>query len=106
MSLEFLILLIGTSFASFSTRYLPFVFLSKIDLSNEMKEWMNFIPVTIFAALVASSIFFPEQGFSINPITNPYLIPSILVLVVSVKFNSMIVSIVTGIFALFIMQIL
>lgn len=106
MSLEFLILLIGSAFASFSTRYLPLVFLSKINLSNEVKEWMNFIPVTIFAALVALNIFFPEQGFSINPLTNPYLIPSVIVLIVSVKFNSMIVSIVTGIAALFIMQIL
>lgn len=106
MSLEFLILLIGTSLASFSTRYLPLVFLSRTNLSNEFKEWMNFIPVTIFGALVASSIFFPEEGLSINPLTNPYLIPSVLVLIVSLKFDSMIWSILTGIAGLFIMQMI
>lgn len=106
MTKEFIILLIGTSFASFSTRYLPLVFLSKKKLSNEFKEWMNFVPVTIFSSLVAADIFFPNDQFSLNIIQNTYLIPSVLVLIVSLKTKNMLWPIITGIASLLLMQLI
>src|SRR5699024_12028776 len=106
MTKAFIILLIRTSFASFSTRYLPLVFLSKKKLSNEFKEWMNFVPVTIFSSLVAADIFFPNDQFSLNIIQNTYLIPSVLVLIVSLKTKNMLWSIIIGIASLLIMQLI
>lgn len=105
MSKEFIILLIGTSLASFSTRYFPLAFLSKKTLSHEFKEWMNFVPVTIFTSLVAADIFFPNDQFSLNIFQNPYLIPSIIVLIVSIKKKSMLWALATGIVSLLIMQL-
>lgn len=104
MTREFLILLIGTCFASFSTRYLPFVFLTKKELSNEFKEWMNFVPVTVFAALVASDIFFVDNRLSLNILNNQLLIPSVIVLIASLKYKSMVISIIVGIISLFLIQ--
>ncbi len=106
MTKEFLFLLIGSSLASFSTRYLPFVFLTKKELSNEFKEWMNFVPVTVFAALVASDIFFVDNRLTLNILTNRLLIPSVIVLIASIKYKSMIISILVGITSLFLIQLI
>lgn len=103
---EFIILLVGTFLASFATRYLPLVFLAKKDLSSEFKEWMNFIPVTIFAALVAADIFFIDNTFSLNIFENQLLIPSALVLLVSLKTKSLIYALLFGIGSLFILQLI
>lgn len=105
MTLDFFILLVGATLASVATRFLPIVFASKKELSNEFKEWMNFIPVTIFAALAASEIFFVDGTVNLNPLSNPYIIPSIIVGFVSYKFKNMLLSIVVGVVAILITQI-
>jgi len=66
---------------------------------------MNFIPVSIFAALVASDVFLTDSAeLALNPFTNPLIIPSIIVFVVSKKTEHMLLSVFVGIVSVFLMQ--
>lgn len=93
----FVLLIIGIFIGNIITRYVPLVFLSKKELSTPVKKWMSFIPVSIFAALVASDAFFIDSTFVLNPLKNTKILPSILVLIIALKTKSLFWSVVTGI---------
>ena len=106
MNNDFPILLAAFAAITLSTKFLPMVWLKNKNLSPKFKAWMNFIPVTIFAALVASDVFFVEDQVSFHLLENPLLIPSLIVLLVSVKTKNLIYAILTGVGSLFLFQVL
>lgn len=106
MSSESLVLILGMAIVTFIPRFFPLLLLSKKEISPSFSRWMSFIPVSIFAALVASDIFFWESSFSLNPFRNIKLIPSILVFVVAYKTKSLLWSMVTGVLLMTVFYIL
>jgi len=102
---EFIFLLTGTSLATFLPRYLPIIFLARRELSPAIKRWMSYIPVSIFAALVAQDAFFIEAGFELNPLVNVKIIPTILTFIVAVLTKSLLWSVITGIVSMVAMGI-
>lgn len=102
---DFLIMLVALSASAILTRYLPLKLLQGVELSEDFKTWMNFIPVSIFAALVASDVFLTDSAeLALNPFTNPLIIPSIIVFVVSKKTEHMLLSVFVGVVSVFLMQ--
>lgn len=106
MTSESLILIIGMAVVTFVPRFFPLLLLSKKEISPSFSRWMSFIPVSIFAALVASDIFFWEGSFSLHPFRNIKLLPSILVLIVAYKTKSLLWSMVSGVFSMALLYIL
>lgn len=90
-------LIFGMAIVTFLPRFLPMIALTKREISPALGRWMSYIPVTIFAALVASDIFFWEESFNVNPLANIKLIPSIVVFLIAYKSKSMLLSMVCGI---------
>lgn len=90
-------LIIGMAIVTYVPRFLPMLLLSKKEISPSFSKWMSYIPVSIFASLVASDIFFWETDFNIDPLANLKLIPTFLVLIVAVKTKSLLWSMITGI---------
>lgn len=90
-------LIAGMAVVTFLPRFLPVIALTKREISPALGRWMSYIPVTIFAALVASDIFFWEEKFSLNPLENIKLIPSVVVFFIAYKSKSMLWSMVCGI---------
>lgn len=97
------ILIFGMAVVTMLPRILPLFILGNRDLSPEIVKWMAYIPVTIFSALVFSDIFFWEEQFSIDPILNIKLIPSLIVAFISVKIDNLFISMIAGIFAISLM---
>lgn len=89
-----LIFLIAIS--TYIPRSFPITYLANKDLPTWLKEWMKFIPASIFAALICPGLFTnnKELFFSIN---NIELIAAIIVLLVSLKKKSLGLSILVGI---------
>ena len=100
MTSEALILIIGMSVVTFIPRFFPLLLLSKKEISPSFSRWMSYIPVSIFAALVASDIFFWEGDFSLQPLLNIKLFPSLLVLLVAYKTKSLLWSMITGVLSM------
>lgn len=90
-------LIIGMALVTFIPRFFPTLLLAKREISPAFSRWMSYIPVSIFAALVASDIFFWEDGFNLDVLVNIKLLPSIVVLFIAYKTKSLLWSMVTGI---------
>lgn len=100
MTSHVMILIVGMAVVTFIPRFLPILLLSKKEISPSFSRWMSFIPVSIFAALVASDVFFWEGSFQLHPIQNIKLLPSVLVLFVAYRTKSLLWSMITGVLSM------
>lgn len=97
---EIWLLIIGMFIVGFLPRYLPIILLKGRELPLKFVQWMNYVPVAIFTALVFSDIFFWESEFSLDLLTNVKLIASLIVAFVSIKFKNLFLSMITGVVAI------
>lgn len=93
----------GLGLSSMIPRILPLFLLKDKDLSPKLVQWMAYIPVTIFSALVFSDIFFWEERFVLSPIENLKLLPSLFVIFISIKVNNLFISMLAGVVAIALM---
>ncbi len=98
------LLILGLTLVTFIPRVLPLFLLKNKDLSPEFVKWMSYIPVTIFSALVFTDIFFYNNQFMLHPLENLKLLPSLVVALVSIKWNNLFGSIIVGIAAILLMM--
>lgn len=103
MTSQQLQLILGMAIVTFIPRVLPMLVLSNRSVPDKISKWMSFIPVSIFAALIFSDIFFWEGQFNVDPINNIKLIPSVIVFFVAYKTKSLLWSMVLGITAITLM---
>lgn len=92
-----LYLILGMAVVTYLPRMLPMLLLNNREIPEKIVRWMSFIPVSIFAALIFSDIFFWENKFSINPLENLKLIPAIVVFFIAYKTKNIMWSIVFGV---------
>ncbi|MBC9789744.1 AzlD domain-containing protein [Carnobacterium maltaromaticum] len=92
-----LYLILGMAVVTYLPRMLPMLLLNNREIPEKIVRWMFFIPVSIFAALIFSDIFFWENQFSINPLENLKLIPAIVVFFIAYKTKNIMWSIVFGV---------
>lgn len=92
-----LYLILGMAVVTYLPRMLPMLLLNNREIPEKIVRWMSFIPVSIFAALIFSDIFFWENQFSINPLENLKLIPAIVVFFIAYKTKNIMWSIVFGV---------
>lgn len=92
-----MLLIMGMAGVTFLPRFLPLLLLSKKEISPSLSRWMSFIPVSIFAALVASDVFFWEGQLTINPAHNIKLLPSLVVVLIALKTKSLLWSMTVGV---------
>ena len=92
-----LYLILGMAVVTYLPRMLPMLLLNNREIPEKIVRWMSFIPVSIFAALIFSDIFFWENQFSINPLENLKLIPAIVVFFIAYKTKNIMWSSVFGV---------
>lgn len=103
MTSQQLQLILGMALVTYLPRVLPMLVLSNRSIPENISKWMSFIPVSIFAALIFSDIFFWESQFTIDPIKNIKLIPSVLVFFIAYKTKNLLWSMAFGILAISLM---
>lgn len=103
MTNQQLLLILGMAIVTYLPRVLPLLVLSNRSIPEKVSKWMSFIPVSIFAALIFSDIFFWQSQFNVNPLVNIKLLPSILVLLVAYKTKNLLWSMIFGILAIALM---
>lgn len=100
MSLNAFLLVISAGLLTYLPRLLPILVLKNARLPLWFQKWMSFLPITIFASLIATDIFFWEGNFQLNAWENAKLLPSLLTLFVAYKTKNMILSIATGLISI------
>lgn len=100
MSRSIILLILLSSFVTYVPRLLPILVLKNATLPEWFQRWMAYLPIAIFASLLATDIFYWEDQLSFDIGSNLKLIPSILTLFVAYKTKNMIYSILAGVGAI------
>lgn len=103
MNRSLLLLIILAAVVTYIPRFLPIYLLRNANLPMWFRKWMGYIPISIFAALIATDVFFYEDAVELNVLMNPKLLPSLITILVAYKTKNMIYSILAGVVAISIM---
>lgn len=97
MSREILIVILGSALVTYLPRYIPILAFKDAQLPDWFQKWMGYLPISIFAALIATDVFFWEEGANFNLMENLKLLPLLITALIAYKTKSMISSILVGV---------
>ncbi|EOH87308.1 AzlD domain-containing protein [Enterococcus pallens] len=104
MSNLYLVLLILSLFvASYIPRVIPMLYFSQRKVPEWFSEWMKFVPISLFAALVFKDVFISHEHFEIGG--NIRILAMLLVAGVAYKTRSMAWSVIAGLAAVFLLSL-
>lgn len=103
MSRDIILLIILAAVVTYLPRFLPILLLKNANLPLWFRKWMGYIPISIFASLIATDIFFQEDNVQFDLTSNVKLIPSLITLFVAYKTKNMIYSILAGVISIALM---
>ncbi|WP_436860774.1 AzlD domain-containing protein [Staphylococcus caeli] len=96
-TMHMLTIIILCGIVTWLTRIIPFVMISKVQLSERVIKWLSFIPITLFTALIIDGIIIQEEGMMGYRINIPFLITMLPTIVIAVISRSLTVTIISGI---------
>lgn len=102
MSLLLLILCLFS--ASYLPRLFPMLYFSQRQVPQWFSDWMKYVPISLFAALVFKDVFISDNQFDL--IGNIRIIAMLLVAGVAYKTRSMAISVITGLAAVFLLSMI
>ena len=74
--------LVACTVCTVGPRLLPLYAMRK-NLPDWLKDWLEFVPAAVMAALVIPDVFFYEGAFNPNPLDNLFLLAGLLAIGVS-----------------------
>lgn len=105
-SWDHLILIILAAIAAFIPRYLPMLFFSKREIPAWFNEWMKYMPVSLFTALVVKGIFITTAGYHFVPFGHVnQIIAAVIVIIITYMTRSMALSVISGLVAVFVITV-
>lgn len=96
MKASILLFIVGAGILTYLPRLVPLLVLKNAQMPLWFLRWMSYLPISIFASLIATDIFFWEGNLQLNLMENLKLIPSLLTMFVAYKTKNMIPSILMG----------
>lgn len=103
--LNFLWILLGVSLVTLLPRVLPLAILSRMNLPEALVRFLKYIPITVMTALLAQSVL--ADGESLIAIQdNKQLLALVPTLLAAVWSRSLMITVVTGIAAMALLQLL
>ncbi|XEC93837.1 AzlD domain-containing protein [Paenibacillus tarimensis] len=102
---EFLFILAGVSLVTLLPRILPLVFLSRIQMPEQIQRFLRHIPVAVMAALLAQALLTADER--LIPLSgNVNLLALIPTLFVAVVTRSLLGAVIAGMVSMMILQLL
>ncbi|MCH5461640.1 AzlD domain-containing protein [Lactobacillus sp. LC28-10] len=102
---QHLLLIILGFFVAFAPRYLPIKIFTQRKIPEWFNEWMKYIPVSLFTALVVKDVFVsPTYQFDIIHHV-PEIIASVIVGLIAYFTRSMALSVVVGLVSVFLLAV-
>ncbi|MCG7337737.1 AzlD domain-containing protein [Staphylococcus sp. ACRSN] len=97
ISLHMLIIILLCGLVTWLTRVIPFVLITKIQLSEKVVKWLSFIPITLFTALIIDGVIEQQDsglGYTLNI---PFIITMVPTILIAIVTRSLTFTIVGGI---------
>ncbi|NIV11333.1 MAG: AzlD domain-containing protein [Aliifodinibius sp.] len=98
-------LILGMALITFGIRYVLLAFAEKIVFPKLLKDSLNFIAPAVLTAITIPALILPDGKINVS-IHNPYLVAGVLALVAGIYSKNVLLTILVGLSAFFIYQIL
>ncbi|HIW71182.1 MAG TPA: AzlD domain-containing protein [Candidatus Levilactobacillus faecigallinarum] len=89
---------------AFVPRFLPLMLFTKREIPEWFNEWMKYVPVSLFTALVVKDIFIDSATYQVMFTQIPEMIASIIVIIVAYRTRSMALSVIIGLVGVFLLS--
>lgn len=100
-----LLLFAGMALVTYLPRMLPIVILSRFRLPPLLLKWLEFVPVAVLSALLASGLLVKQGSLALPP-AHPDLLAALPAIVVAVWSRSLMGTVITGILAMALLRYL
>lgn len=87
-------MIIGSALVTFLPRVLPLMVLSRMELPEWGIRWLNYVPISVMAALVGQELLLQDGHFSL--LNNIELLAAIPTVLVAMKTKSLLGTVVAG----------
>lgn len=99
-TLHHLILVVGSMIVAYIPRFLPLRIFASREIPEWFNEWMKYVPVSLFTALVVKDLFMDTKTYAFVGCQNlAKIIASIIVIAIAYRSRSMGLSVVLGLIA-------
>ncbi len=98
-------IIVGMSIVTQLPRLLPLVVLSRLNLPPLVIRWLKQIPVAVLSALLFPSLLMPDRNLSLS-LDNTALMAALPCVLVAVKTKNLLLTILTGIIASALLQLI
>lgn len=98
-------IIVGMSIVTQLPRLLPLVVLSRLNLPPLVIRWLKQIPVAVLSALLFPSLLMPDGNLSLS-LDNTALMAALPCVLVAVKTKNLLLTILTGIIASALLQLI
>ncbi|WP_312112901.1 AzlD domain-containing protein [Brevibacillus reuszeri] len=88
------LIIIGSALVTFLPRVLPLMVLSRMELPEWGIRWLNYVPISVMAALVGQELFVKEGQLSLG--NNVELLAAIPTVLIAMKTKSLLGTVVAG----------
>ncbi|BBI33970.1 AzlD domain-containing protein [Cohnella abietis] len=96
------LIIIGSALVTFLPRVLPLIVLSRMELPEWGIRWLNYVPISVMAALIGQELFVQDEHFSLlNYIELLAAIPTVLI---AMKTKSLLGTVVAGMVSIMVLR--
>lgn len=88
------LIIIGSALVTFLPRVLPLMVLSRMELPEWGIRWLNYVPISVMAALVGQELLLQDGQFSL--MNNIELLAAIPTVLIAMKTKSLLGTVVAG----------
>ncbi|MGM9891341.1 AzlD domain-containing protein [Limosilactobacillus sp.] len=100
-----IIVIVIAAAAAFIPRYFPVLFFSTRKIPEWFNEWMKYVPVSLFTALVVKNVFITTAGYHFVPFGHvEQILAAIIVMIVAYFTRSMSMSVISGLVAVWLLS--
>ncbi len=100
-----LIVIVIAAVAAFIPRYFPVLFFSTRKIPEWFNEWMKYVPVSLFTALVVKNVFITTAGYRFVPFGHvEQILAAVVVMIVAYFTRSMAMSVIGGLVAVWLLS--
>ena len=92
-----LLLIVLCGLVTLMVRVVPFLMISRIELSETVIKWLSFIPISLFTALVIDSFIVQHKGMQGFELNIPFIVATIPTVIIAVVTRSLTITIIVGI---------
>jgi branched-subunit amino acid transport protein len=102
---EFL-LIFGMFLVTFGVRYPVLALVGKLKLPEVVLRALRFVPPAVLSAIIVPAVFYPDGEQLMWGLDNPRLIAAVIAILVAWRLKNLLLTIVVGMAALWVLQVL